>query len=179
MTSKELLDSVTDRLAKLDDRAKAAFDNLTDEQANQPVPPSNWSSFQILDHLLKANAPYLDVLPAAIALAEANVTAEARFSWFGKFIAKAAGPMSSAPPPKAMIPDSGPMIRAKVDEYLAQGARIREILNSAKGKDLGTVRMNNPFVKILKLTLADVFEIFAQHTERHIGQIEAALPKGP
>lgn len=178
MTSKELLDSVMDRLDKLEGRVKAAFEGLSDEQANRPVPPSNWSSFQILDHLLKANGPYLEVLPAAVAQAEANDAAEARFSWFGKFIAKAAGPMSSAPPPKAMIPDPGPMGRAKLDEYLGQCARIRGILESARGKDLGTVRMNNPFVKVFKLTLADVFEIFAQHTERHIGQIEAALRKG-
>lgn len=178
MTSKELLVNVSDRLAKLEDRVRAVFEGVTDDQANQPVPPSNWSSYQILDHLIKANGPYLEVLPAAVSQAAENETAEAKFSWFGKFIAKAAGPAGNAPTPKPMIPDHGPMTRSKLDAYLAQSAQIRDVLNSAKGKDLGSTRMNNPFVKVFRLTLADVFEIVAQHAERHIGQIEAALRKG-
>jgi hypothetical protein len=175
MTSAELLTSVIDRLDSLEARTRAAFDKLDDDAANKPVPPSNWSPYQILDHLMKSDVPYLPLLRDAIANAPDGDSVAVRHSFFGKFIIKGAGPSGNAPAPRPLIPDPGPHSRAVLDNYLVHARELRSIFVSAKGKDLNLPRFNNPFVRIFKMSVADLAEIAAVHTERHIGQIEAAL----
>jgi len=49
------------------------------------------------------------------------------------------------------------------------------LINESRGKDLNKARINNPFLKVFRMTLADVYEVSVQHAERHVGQIEASL----
>lgn len=174
MTSNELVDSVSNRLASLESRVEAAFARLDDEAANRPLPPSNWSAYQILDHLMKTNAPYIPALKAAIAAAPDGGDQDATFSWFGKLLIKAAGPGGNAPAHKQLIPAPGPLTKDTLTAYLAQAKEVADVFRSAKGRDLGKTRFNNPFMKLFRMTLADALELTTVHIERHVGQIEAA-----
>ena len=123
---------------------------------------------------MKANGPYLEVLGPALDGAPAG-DSEVKFSRVGQFLIKVGGPGGSAPAPKLMVPTARRFERSILDEYLSQTAELHMVMDGAIGKDINAVRLNNPFVPIFKMTVADVLEVAVQHTERHIGQIEASF----
>lgn len=174
MTCLELIASCKGRMEQLDARARGAFERMEDERMNAAIPPSSWSPAQILVHLMKANEPYLRVLGAVIDAAPQGES-EVKFSRVGQFLIKVGGPGGNVPAPKQMIPPADRHPRTILDDYLAQTAELRVMFGRAEGKDINQARLNNPFVPIFRMTVADVFEVATQHTERHIGQIEASL----
>lgn len=178
MTSQELLTDVDTRLTALTTRLEAAFGKLSDTEMNAPIPPSNWSPAQIVEHLMLTNAPYLSAVPAVLTNAAKGGDQPAVFTWFGKFLMNAGGPGGNAPAPKALHPTPGPKDRSILTANEAQAKEFAALRAQMVGLDLGRTRVNNPFMKIFRMTLADFLQVSALHTERHIAQIEAALPKG-
>ncbi len=174
MTCVEHLASCKGRLEKLDDRIRAAFGRMDDDAMNAPSPPSQWSPAQILDHVMKANAPYLTALRTAIEAAPLG-DSEVKFSRVALLIIKYGGPGGNAPAPKQTVPEAKPHTKSILDDYFSQTAELKATMDLASGKDTNLARLTNPFVPIFRMTVADVFEIAAQHTERHVGQIEASL----
>jgi len=160
-------------MGKLDARVRAAFDRLEGNLLNRPIPPSQWSPLQILDHLLRANGPYLELLRAANPPVGGN--APVKHSFIGKWLMKAAGPGGNAPAPPALRPSPGPLERTLVDRYLAQTAKLTAAVAKLTGRTLDSYRISSPFANLIKLNLADVLAITIEHTERHVGQIEASL----
>ena len=128
----------------------------------------------MLDHIVLANAPYLKAIPEAIARAPVG-DSDIRYSFFGKFIIKGAGPGGNAPVIKKLRPrDSGISLQI-VDDWRNQQTRILELIESARGKDLARTSVRNPFFPIFRMNLADCFEILTVHTEGHMLQIEQRL----
>lgn len=173
MTSDELILHFIGRMGKLDARVRAVFDRMGDDAINRPIPPSQWSPLQILDHLMRSNGPYLQVL--RLVKLPAGGGAPVKHSFMGRMVMRAAGPGGNAPAPPAMRPSAGPHERGLIDQYLAQTAQLVDIVRSFEGKALDTTRITSPFAKFMKFNLADVLAITLEHTERHVGQIEAAL----
>jgi hypothetical protein len=59
-----------------------------------------------------------------------------------------------------------------VEEWALSQARIIEIMEGARAKDLNKKFMRNPIFKDIRMNLADCFLILTKHTLRHIEQIE-------
>ena len=95
-----------------------------------------------------------------------------KFSFVGKMIIKGAGPDGNVPVMKVMVPSPGPYELSLVDDWVKQHEEILSLLRKANGFDPSAARISNPFIPILKMNLADAFEIIAVHGERHVGQIE-------
>ncbi len=148
---------------------------MDEGKMNSPIPPSDWSPLQILDHMMRTNGPYVTALPAVVQAAPEGGATDVRHTWFGGFLIKVAGPKGNAPAPKQVVPAAGPLPSTTMDAYLEQSSTLRQLMELGQGKDLNRARLSNPFVKIFRMSVADVFEIVAQHTERHVGQIEASL----
>jgi hypothetical protein len=120
--------------------------------------------------------PYAALLERLLEDAPAGAEAPAKHSFFGKLLLKAAGPRGNAPAPKALHPCAGPHGRDVLDRWAAQQERIVELHEMARGKNLAQLRFSNPFVKLFKMTGCDAFALFADHTERHVSQIESRVP---
>lgn len=173
MTSNELVPHFVGRMGKLDARVRVAFERLDDDAMNRPIPPSQWSPLQILDHMLRTNGPYLELL--RLASPPVGGDAPVKHSFFGKMLMKFAGPTGNIPAPPALHPSPGPLERVVVDRYMAQSSELAEVVQHLSGKALDSYRISSPFAKLIKLNLADVLAITLEHTERHVGQIEASL----
>lgn len=171
MTCREMVDACEKAFREQLARADVAQGRLDESQWNRPE-AGGWSPAQILEHMALSNAPYLEKLPQAVAGAGMDDSRTVRQSWVGKMILKMAGPGGNAPAPKAWVPGPGPFRREVYDRWRAQQERLIALCSEARGKDLGSMRISNPLIKFVRMTLCDSFLILADHTERHVRQIE-------
>jgi len=58
-----------------------------------------------------------------------------------------------------------------VDEWQTLKNRLRELSELAKGFNLSH-GVRNPFIKMFRMNLGDLFAVIDVHTERHVCQIE-------
>jgi hypothetical protein len=128
--------------------------------------------------MLLANSRYMPLLDRLLAgLPKDSSDPEIGNTWFGKVIIKSAGPSGNSMPPPPMVPGQGPFELDIVDRWVDQHEKIRAFLERAKGVNLTAVKFRTPYMPLFKMNLADTFEIFASHAERHVAQIEQRLGK--
>lgn len=172
MTSKEYIAAYPNRIQDLRDRLVKAIEGLSDEHFNQKQPDGWWSIGQIIEHMTIANAPYLSAMgDIAQTTPKAGGTDQVHHTWFAKFLLGAMD-KPNTPAPKAMIPKPGPTPRSVVDTWLSQIDELMAIAKRSDGINLTEAKIRNPFIKLMKMNFADMFEVSAAHTERHVKQIE-------
>lgn len=173
MHCSEFLRDVEERLLEHVERARTSIEGLSDTGLNAKPATNPWSIAQIFAHMMLANGSYLPTMKTAI---EGNKPTSnpgpIQHSFFGKFLLNAAGPQGNVPAPKSMRPKAGPFGRDILDQWSAQTREIVDLARKAQGLDLCAIKVPNPFFPILKMNLADCFGILAEHSERHVGQIE-------
>ena len=173
MRASQFFDDVAERIQALISRARIATGGLEKERFNQRTPAGDWSPAEVFQHMMIANKSYLKTIRKALENARGSAAdTEVKFSFVGKMIIKGAGPDGNVPAMKAMVPDPGPYDLSLVDSWVEQHEEILSLLQQANGFDPSATRISNPFLPILKMNLADAFEIIAVHGERHVGQIE-------
>lgn len=172
MTRDELLEAVRTRVPEQTRRAVQAAERIRDGRWEDHPIPGEWSVPQVFHHLTLANAPYFEGMRSALASAGPGPNAEVRFTWFGTFIRKAAGPGGNAPPPKALIPSKDPIGREVVEVWRGQQDELLRLADLAAGAEFSRARFRNPFVRLFRMSLGDGFAIVLDHTERHVRQIE-------
>ena len=170
----EFLTGVERRLEEQIERGKAVGAKLDAAKLNWTPDAGRWTIAQIFGHMMLANGGYLPSMKAAIQGApRAKVGDSVQHTWLGKFIIKGAGPDGNAPAPKSLHPKPGPYDLSIVDKWAAQTQSLLDLSRSAHGIDLCSMKIKSPFIPFLSANLADCFEILAEHTERHIRQIES------
>ncbi len=173
MRCSELLADVESRLTSLIERAKAATAGISKDALNRKPDAATWSPAQVFEHMMLGNARYIPIITQVLEQPPSTSgDPEARQTWFGKQIAKAAGPASNAPPPAPMVPGKGPFDLDVVQRWIEQHEELIRLIRKAEGVDLSSVKFRNPFIPLFKMNLADAFAIFAEHAERHVAQIE-------
>lgn len=165
------------RVPDLTDRALRAVERMDQSRWNASARDGEWTVPQVFRHMWLANAPYLTSMRRAIEAAPSGPDVEARHTWFGRFLLKAAGPTGNAPAPKALHPEPGPYGREVVNAWRAQQDETSELARLAEGRDLSAARFRNPFIRVVRMNSADGFAILLEHTERHVLQIEERSAK--
>ncbi len=174
MESDAFLESVESRLRDLTARGVALDSRIGSSQWDWSPGPNKWSAGQIFRHMVLANRPYVDRIPAAVdRVPRSERNEQPRFTLFGRFLIRAAGPTGNAPAPKALDPGPGPIPRESFAEWQAQNETLIGLCEAARGKRLDVLALRNQLLPLFRMTLADCFELIAEHTERHIAQIEA------
>lgn len=176
MKGAEFLDKQKLRLSEQVDRVKKVTEGLSDAELSKQPEPGVLGVGQVLEHLNLSTEPYLRVMGAAISRGVDDTGGEVRGTFFGKAVAKAAGPDGNAPMPGSMKPGTT-QTRAVVDQWLDLQVRLDQLIDQAQGKDLVENTFKNPFVGLLKFNLYDGFNIMIEHNERHIRQIEERVGK--
>lgn len=172
MDAAQFFDDCARRLRDLVDRAEAALARLGAKGLNWRPKPDSWSAAQILDHMFVANRFYIEPLRDAVARAPEGAAGEVRHTWFGKWLAKASGPSGNVATPKPMLPRQDTYESDVVQTWKDQTEDLARLIESAKSKDVGRIRIRNPLIKLFRMTLADCFLVLTEHTERHVRQIE-------
>ncbi len=172
MTHDELVRSAKQRLEDQTVRLRTVLANMPDEKWNRPGNPL--SVGQIIEHLVIVNRAYVQELEGLVRQAPENGgELPARYSIAGKLLINAAGPDSNAPMPGSVTPRTGEIPRGIETEFFALNEKIVTACDLALGKNLSVVKFKNPIVGIIVMRLPDMFEVLAQHGERHTRQIEA------
>jgi hypothetical protein len=170
--SDEYLESYGPRVHALIERGVAAAKDFDSEALNRVPEPGRWSAGQIFEHMLIAQDLYLPSMEAALRTAPQAGEAEIRHTRLGKMILGAMD-KPNVPSPKKMHPSAGPFTEEIVERWVQRHEQIIDLAHRARGMNLGVALVRNPVMPIFRMSLADCFEIFVAHAERHVGQIEA------
>lgn len=143
--------------------------------------PTRWSLTGHVEHLNIVNAAYLGSLQTAIAEARRRGGLESDGPYRHPFIARRFARMME-PPPKmrmktaaAMKPDPESDAPTALASFARQQQRLGELIESARGLDLGKIRFGSPFLALLRLSLGTGFEVLLAHNRRHLWLIREVL----
>lgn len=162
------------------ERMHALTDDLSPQQLNFKPAPDRWSVAQCLDHVSVSMGIYLDPMEATLERAEPMGDGGGGDGGFGRgtfmgrllvgALRKPGGrykaPRRFRPASSALDPDA---VRR---EYERQTVRMQSCLVRCEGFALGEVKMPWPVFGLIKITLAQAFELQALHTDRHLDQAE-------
>ena len=173
MNSRELLAEYAKSNPEHLARIQTAVAGKTEEQLNRSV-NGEWSPYQVIDHLILSHDLYLVNMKATLAASPkgGDDQAPVRNTFLGKMIRKAAGPGGNAPAPKAFVPANGPFTQDVLTKWTKLQNDLLELSKNCAGRNLSSLRIPNPIVKVFKMNFVDCFQILDEHTERHVRQIE-------
>ena len=152
--------------------------DLDDAAMNYRPDRSIWSPAQVVEHMVLANRPYLKTIEAGMERAQKGTgDHQIHYSFFGKLLIKAVGPDGNAPAPKVLHPSPRPIWRDVFTEWQQQQTQLLSLLDQGAGIDFSRASVRNPFIRMIRMNVADCLEIMTAHTERHVRQVQARLPR--
>jgi hypothetical protein len=142
--------------------------------------PGKWSVTQVLEHLNSYSHYYLPAIEQAM---KKNKAAKVYFKpgWLGNYFTKLmeAGQngqvKNKMKTPKAHRPDPQPDWLPVVNTFLAQQQQLLELLEQAKIKDIGSIRVPVSISRFIQLKMGDTFRFLVAHGERHFIQLRNVL----
>jgi hypothetical protein len=177
-TTRHALDFAADfEVQKLE--ARRLLDALPAEAQTWRPRPDKWSACEHLAHLPRTTRPYLAAIADALARAHAAGTfgggqPYARGGRIGAWFVR-----SMEPPPRMrvrtfrkLIPAPDISVVAALDEFDASQDEAIAMLQRGAGLDLGRVAMRSPFVRLLRLSVAQAFLVILAHNRRHFWHVE-------
>lgn len=141
----------------------------------QPA-PDKWSVVQILEHLNSYSRYYLPALEKAL---QANKPAIRSFTpgWLGAYFTRIMKPnengkiVNKMKAPKDHRPAADLDIKPVMSNFLLHQHLLLDLLETAKTKDINSIRVPISIAKFIKLKAGDVFGFFIAHEQRHFIQI--------
>jgi hypothetical protein len=131
-----------------------------------------WSTAQIIEHLLLTDAPCVEAFSRLLATAPRG---EARWrpTIIGRLITKAVEPQTrrKTRAGKGFLPAPQPAAGV-IAEYVAIRKRLLELVMRSADVDLNRVKTTYPIRTPLRYNLGDAFTILTRHTQRHLQQIK-------
>ncbi|MCC7508138.1 MAG: DinB family protein [Planctomycetes bacterium] len=181
----ELMSAALQRLDEADARARQLVEPLTNEQANWKPSAKSWSVNECLEHLCNSLSSYASKMKPAIERAKAGgrLGGEpyAKGTVIGRYIIrelrKPPG-TSRAPAPRVFKPARSDYVKSdQLKTFLEHTQRVREFAAQAEGLALGSIRFGTPVSALIRVSLAQAFEIHGWHNLRHVAQIERVIKR--
>lgn len=152
---------------------------LSNAQANWRAGEKKWSVAECIDHLVQSMDTYARCMGPAIEKARIKgLKGEPPYGGgtvIGGFIVRTLrkGPSTKVPAPKPFRPSASEYELPKVRENLLRTLiNIGNLLKVAENLPLGRIAFGTPVSPLVRVSLAQAFEIHAIHTHRHLDQIE-------
>lgn len=170
-------EELTADLLDQDQRYRALVENCSPDQLLWHAPGS-WSITDCVQHVSLANSQYLDPIRQAVQANKACAAPVTTFStagWFSSYFV--ANVVSAEKKKRFKAPQKIRPSPALPDEALQRllntHAEIRTLLASTNLPDLNKIRFKNPFVSVIRFTVATGILVMAAHGRRHLLQAEA------
>ncbi len=167
------------RFAESDERLEALAGRLSDEQANWQPAPDRWSAAQCVEHLNASAGLYFGAMEEAIRRGrERGWTGTApygRGTLLGRLLLSLVDPANTkkVKAPAIFHPAASELDFAAVcDAFRAANRRFGELMPQADGLDLARIRLPSPVTRLIRLSLAQAFELHSLHEPRHLAQAE-------
>lgn len=140
----------------------------------QPA-PGKWSVVQVLEHLNSYGRYYLPELNKAL---QQNKPAVPFFKpgWLGGYFTKLMQPKEGVVTNKMQSPkDHRPVndldIKPVMDNFMLQQQQLLDLMEAAKVKNIGAIRVPISISKFIKMKMGDTFSFLTAHEQRHFVQI--------
>jgi hypothetical protein len=159
-------------------RVISLLDTLTEDQATwKPDKGRRWSVAQCIDHTVATNSQYLAALRLSVEYARLGHRPLKAGGWFSEFfLRKTEPPVSLKVKAPAKITPRPTILPAEaLKNFSESNEDIRDFVRATSHLDLCSVRFTNPFIPILRFTVATGLLIIAAHTRRHLWQAERLL----
>lgn len=159
---------------------EALVGGMTREQAVWRPDPARWSVVECIDHVNRTAELYFRGMGPAIERARARgIEGAAPYrhgTVLGRLVLRVlepgAGRTFSAP--RIFRPARRSFdLPAVSDDFRRVVGTLLGLIEDADGLDLGRVRFANPAIPLLKVNLAEAFEIHSLHIPRHLAQARA------
>ena len=156
------------------DELRVMVDEHGDEALRWRPEPGRWSIGEHVSHLALTNAGYLDALEAALGEAREKGTLGGP-PYAGSFLGSRF--VRSLEPPvgrrfrtfKRLVPaDDDAPIGARLAAFEEGMDRFASLLRDHADVDFGRARMRSPFLRLLRLTLAEAAQTVLAHNRRHL-----------
>ncbi len=173
MTEKQLVEAFRVHVERLIQRFNLAVEGLSADQVNAHPNGVHWGIAEVTEHMKLALGHYSPVLFQGLETAKpSDGAAGAKQTFWGKLIEYGSGPRKASPAPRSLYPAPGPYTVDSLASFEAEHRLILDKLEAAGPVELSATRVRNPFMKFIRMNLADMLLVIAAHAERHVGQIE-------
>jgi hypothetical protein len=169
--------------AEARDRLFALTDGMSHEAFNAKPSETSWSAGECVVHLNTIAKGYLPALEAAVAdPAAPRGTGPFRYGWMGrKFVDMLRPGTRPMPTAGAMKPPATEGLLSEIDldrsleRFRSDIDRYLAVVEAADGLDLAAIKVQSPFMKLMRFPLGVFLEAMGQHCLRHVGQAERAV----
>jgi DinB superfamily len=172
------LQRVLDDIDDADRRGVAIAASCSDEQFYwRPLDGEGWSIAQCLDHLGVINIVYASAIRSGIEAARRRGSRRrepAKPGYFGgKFVQSMEPPVTRRfRAPRKGKPAPMKERRLILDGYRAGHDLARQLISDAATIDANRARFKNPFLPLVRFTIATGLFVIAAHDRRHLWQAE-------
>ena len=144
----------------------------------QPA-PGKWSVIQVLEHLNSYGDYYLPVLKKALA-EDKPAQKVFRSGWLGNYFTNLMLPKegevrNKMKAPKNHRPSFHADAKPVIEKFLRQQHQLLELLETAKTKNIGRIRVPISLSRFIRLKMGDTFRFLIAHEQRHFVQVEKVL----
>lgn len=180
INSSTLLDNLADDTRKLLLCANKLEHIEEDTLQKQPV-PGKWSVAQILEHLNFYSNFYIKAIEDSLHRHQTRPKEYFTPGWFGDYFTKMMKPTADNQVKSKMkaLKSATPPLHVDGKKALAKFINDQHILLNllqvAKGADIGKIRIPVSITKLIKLKLGDTFRFFIAHEQRHLLQAANTL----
>ncbi len=176
----EFLENQKARIRVVGRKVEAQFNGLSFEQFNWKPSAQAWSIGQCIHHLSRTHYAYSPILEASIS--GALKTSFFSKLWFpsrlmGKYILKKLKPdgKTKLKSPKIFKPMESSIPLAALVEFRSVTAQLIELISNSENLDLKKTIINSPASPLISFALGEVYEMMADHQERHLLQAEKII----
>ena len=174
MSNSPFLDSIIAQLTALRHEVEKEFYFLEEDELKR-YEGNAWSISQCIEHLNLVNERYVANIKKALANAQEPIQKEAyRTTWMGKLLIRANKPKGDqkipfpTKTPKEFIPQKN---RRPQAVFLDFNAILDDLLDLAKeSKSVSLNTRVKTLIPILRIRLAEAFQVCIAHMERHLVQ---------
>ncbi|MBL7739857.1 MAG: DinB family protein [Chitinophagaceae bacterium] len=136
-----------------------------------------WSVAQVLEHLNSYGRYYLPAIERSLAKSEATAAEWFKPGWIGNYFTKIMQPGNDGKltnkfkAPKEHTPVLKLDVNTVIHTFLEQQHHLLNLLDEAKGKNIGRIRTPISISRVIKLKVGDTFRFLVAHEQRHFIQI--------
>lgn len=171
------IDDLEQQLDAAERDAHALVAGLDERRGGWRQEAGSWSVAQCLDHLAVANRVYLSAMaaPAEGARRDGRVRRKpARPGvvgrWFVGVLEPGDQPRHKVKAPRTIVPRPAPSVADAFAAFMASQQDVRAFLRAHADLDLASVRFPNPFLPLVRFSLATGLHVIAAHERRHLSQ---------
>lgn len=158
-------------------RVQRLTDGVDEEILRLPRPDGGWSAATILDHVAVMNRLYLPKLERAAVSAQPSSRRDWRPTVAGRMLRRAVTTSMKTKTMSVFNPEESKSDVDAVNRFVRSQEELLRVLDRSATLHWQSARLSSPASNLVKLNMGDVFIVLAEHTDRHLNQIEILLAR--